>query len=85
MARHFGKEIIGKAMKLPPEDPKVEMLWLKLYKVEPLSWQTAASLPTNHRNLSKPSMRSTMAYRNILPMFSLDTTAKRIFQVESED
>jgi len=30
--KHFGKEIIAHRIKLSPEDPKVNLLWLKLYK-----------------------------------------------------
>lgn len=31
--RHYGKEIISNHLSLSSEDPKVETLWLKLYKV----------------------------------------------------
>ncbi|KAG8977171.1 hypothetical protein FRC05_002170 [Tulasnella sp. 425] len=31
--KHYGKEIISGHLNLSPEDPKVETLWLKLYKV----------------------------------------------------
>jgi len=31
--RHFGKEVIGNRTKLSKEDSKVNILWLKLYKV----------------------------------------------------
>lgn len=30
--KHFGKEVISHRTKLPREDPKVDLLWLKLYK-----------------------------------------------------
>ena len=32
-ARHFGKKIIAKRTEMTEEDPKVEILWLRLYKV----------------------------------------------------
>lgn len=31
--RHFGKEAISNALQLSLEDPKIHVLWLKLYKV----------------------------------------------------
>jgi len=31
--RHFGKEIIANRMKLSVTDPKVDVIWLKMYKV----------------------------------------------------
>lgn len=31
--RHFGKKIIAKRTGMSEEDPKVEILWLRLYKV----------------------------------------------------
>jgi hypothetical protein len=31
--RHFGKKIIAKRTGMDEEDPKVEILWLRLYKV----------------------------------------------------
>jgi hypothetical protein len=33
--RHFGKKIIAKRTGMNEEDPKVEILWLRLYKVCP--------------------------------------------------
>jgi len=33
MTRHFGKKIIAKRTGMSEEDPKVEILWLRLYKV----------------------------------------------------
>jgi hypothetical protein len=33
MYRHFGKKIIAKRTGMSEEDPKVEILWLRLYKV----------------------------------------------------
>ncbi|TBU35221.1 GAMM1 protein [Dichomitus squalens] len=30
--KHFGKEIIANTLQLPLQDPKIETLWLKLYK-----------------------------------------------------
>jgi hypothetical protein len=33
MNRHFGKKIIAKRTGMSEEDPKVEILWLRLYKV----------------------------------------------------
>lgn len=30
--RHFGKEIIANTLQISPQDPKIETLWLKLYK-----------------------------------------------------
>ena len=30
--RHFGKEIIANRLQLPQTDPKIETLWLKLYR-----------------------------------------------------
>lgn len=30
--KHFGKEVIACRTKLSPEDPKVDLLWLKMYK-----------------------------------------------------
>jgi len=33
--RHFGKKIIAKRTGMSEEDPKVEILWLRLYKVSP--------------------------------------------------
>jgi hypothetical protein len=35
MERHFGKEIIANRAGLSGDDPKVEMLFLKMYKVHP--------------------------------------------------
>lgn len=35
MHRHFGKKIIAKRTGMTEEDPKVEILWLRLYKVCP--------------------------------------------------
>jgi len=32
-ARHFGKKIIAKRTGMSEEDSKVEILWLRLYKV----------------------------------------------------
>ncbi len=31
--RHFGREVISNQLQLTPDDPKVESLWLKLYRV----------------------------------------------------
>jgi len=31
--RHFGQEIIANKIQLPIDDPKVNVLWLKLYRV----------------------------------------------------
>ena len=31
--RHFGREVISNQLQLSPDDPKVESLWLKLYRV----------------------------------------------------
>ena len=33
--RHFGKRIIAKRTGMDEEDPRVEILWLRLYKVCP--------------------------------------------------
>ena len=35
--RHFGKEIIAVKQQLQPESPALDTLYLKLYKVLPLS------------------------------------------------
>lgn len=35
MIRHFGKEIVAGRVHAPESDPKVDTLWLKLYKVDP--------------------------------------------------
>ena len=32
--RHYGKEIIARRLQLTNDDEKVEILWLKLYKVK---------------------------------------------------
>jgi len=31
--KHFGKEVIANRIQLAPDDPKVNLLWLKMYRV----------------------------------------------------
>lgn len=33
LERHYGKELIAERLQLSTDEPKVELLWLKMYKV----------------------------------------------------
>jgi hypothetical protein len=64
--RHFGKEVIVNRTKLSPENPKVDILWLKLYKVRAIYVLSRnARQPWNIRNSSKRSMVLTTESCNI--------------------
>jgi uncharacterized UPF0160 family protein len=67
--RHFGREIIASQLQLTLGDPKVDGLWLKLYKVLFMHSYAGLSHSMYLRSLSKHSMESTMGYRNILVIY----------------
>lgn len=68
LERHYGKELIAERLQLSTDEPKVELLWLKLYKVGHWLRLIATSNPINastDRSLLRPSMASIMASNNI--------------------
>lgn len=80
--RHFGREIISNQLQLGPDDPKVESLWLKLYRVLfLLSLLGRAPRSPNFRNSLKHSTGSIMAFPSTLPIFSPSIGTGRIFLV----
>lgn len=80
--RHFGREIISKQLQLSSDDPKVDSLWLKLYRVlSLLSLLGRDPCSPNFRNSSKHSMGSIMGFRSTLTIFSLSIGTGRIFLV----
>lgn len=80
--RHFGREVISNQLQLSPDDPKVESLWLKLYRVLfLLSLLERAPCSPDFRNSSKHSMGSTMAFHSTLRIFSLSIGVGQIFLV----
>jgi uncharacterized UPF0160 family protein len=44
LGRHFGKEVIANTTQLPISDPKIETLWLKVYKVDFFFFYRSANL-----------------------------------------
>jgi hypothetical protein len=80
--RHFGREVISKQLQLSLDDPKVESLWLKLYRVLfLLSFPEGVPCSPDFRNSSKHSMGSIMAFRSTPTTFSLSIGTARIFLV----
>ena len=43
LCRHFGQEIVANIIQATAEDPRVELLWLKMYRVS-LNFYTARSM-----------------------------------------